>query len=581
MDRRVFPGDTSKAVLLPSSALEEMQDAYQSSAHAIANALAVGTSETRAYATSSTVQQQSVANMTVKVNPFVALKNDSPSVHGLGFNPNLDDQTSTVITGDGLTATCDVTIAAASGSNPRRDLIVFQIQSLDCNLEDNDETTISLKAINPTTGVAVTPEEFKPNVIQRVAIRYVQGTPGASPALPSVPAGWTVLAEIYVSTSASSITTSNIFFALPRDNRGYSLDRAVPFTEQLLPYTDGSGLTLKVAAGNVRIGSTFTAVAAGSVSLTNSTTNYVYVASGALATNTTGFPAQSIPIATVVTSGGNITSITDNRVWHSQPTITSTNFTARGYMDGLNLSNNASDANNDIDIAAGEAKATNTSGVLINSSTMVKRLDASWAVGTNQGGLFSGSKAVSTWYHVFMIEKDSDGTIDFGFDTSIIAANRPAGYTAYRRLGSVQTDGSGNIRGFIQFADLFLWKTPTTDVVGVSFNATSVLQALTVPPDVRVLAKIKAWAHDTSNDEAYALFTTPDCDDIAIISGGSYSNTGFPTFGLETTDTFTAEAMWQGDVLTNTSKQIRYVGSSFTTSLSIDTVGWTDFRGKS
>jgi hypothetical protein len=34
----------------------------------------------------------------------------------------------------------------------------------------------------------------------------------------------------------------------------------------------------------------------------------------------------------------------------------------------------------------------------------------------------------------------------------------------YRWDGSIKTDGSSNILGFVQVADMFIWKTPILDV---------------------------------------------------------------------------------------------------------------------
>ena len=111
----------------------------------------------------------------------------------------------------------------------------------------------------------------------------------------------------------------------------------------------------------------------------------------------------------------------------------------------ITISNNATDANNDIDFSAGNAPLDDRSGQILLSSTLVKRLDALWVAGTNQGGLFTGTKANSTLYYLFAI---TNGTItDAGFDTSSTGANIPAGYKGSYR-GTVLTDGSGNIRAF-------------------------------------------------------------------------------------------------------------------------------------
>jgi hypothetical protein len=65
----------------------------------------------------------------------------------------------------------------------------------------------------------------------------------------------------------------------------------------------------------------------------------------------------------------------------------------------ITVSNNASDANNDINFSSGNAPLDDGSGQVLLSSTLVKRLDASWSAGTNQGGLFSGTKAINTRYY--------------------------------------------------------------------------------------------------------------------------------------------------------------------------------------
>lgn len=135
----------------------------------------------------------------------------------------------------------------------------------------------------------------------------------------------------------------------------------------------------------------------------------------------------------------------------------------------ITIANNATDANNDIDFSAGNAPLDDGSGQVILSSTLVKRLDASWVAGTNQGGLFSGTKANSTRYYLFVI---TNGTInDAGFDSSPNGANIPAGYKGSYR-GMVLTDSSGNIRIFIKSGQHFFYlpeitdhtPTPTSDV---------------------------------------------------------------------------------------------------------------------
>jgi len=118
------------------------------------------------------------------------------------------------------------------------------------------------------------------------------------------------------------------------------------------------------------------------------------------------------------------------------------------FQSGLELSN-AADADHDITMAAGQATDSTNAFSLSLSSALTKQIDAAWAVGDAAGGLFSGTVAADTFYHIFVIRKDSDGSIDVGYDVSITAANIPAGYTAFRRRGYLKTDSGANISTLI------------------------------------------------------------------------------------------------------------------------------------
>ncbi|WP_198391668.1 hypothetical protein [Burkholderia ubonensis] len=76
-----------------------------------------------------------------------------------------------------------------------------------------------------------------------------------------------------------------------------------------------SGLTWGYYGGNYVVGSTINAIANGTVTLTASTTNYLYAnaTTGAVSVNTTGFPAGSIPLYSIVTGSTTVTSYTDDR----------------------------------------------------------------------------------------------------------------------------------------------------------------------------------------------------------------------------------------------------------------------------
>jgi hypothetical protein len=208
----------------------------------------------------------------------------------------------------------------------------------------------------------------------------------------------------------------------------------------------------------------------------------------------------------------------------------------------ITISNNATDANRDIDFGVGWMYDSTGASVLTMASVMVKQLDAAWAAGTAAGGLFAGSIAATTWYHCFVIRKSSDGTIDAGFDTSLTAANIPTGYAAYRYVGSIKTDGSSNILGFVQVADMFMWKTPILDV-NASLGTSRTLHVVSVPLGVKCHAFFNGYGEDIWG-VAYAQIGSPDATDQAPSTSAS------PLYNM--TDSVNSTL----NCLTNTSSQI-------------------------
>jgi len=236
----------------------------------------------------------------------------------------------------------------------------------------------------------------------------------------------------------------------------------------------------------------------------------------------------------------------------------------RGYIDGLILSN-GTDADHDINISIGECRDASNLYDLLNLATLTKQIDAAWSAGTGAGGLFSGTVGNATWYHVFLIRKDVDGTVDAGFDTSVTAANRPAGYTYYRRIGSVLTNGSANILAFTQNGNTFLWAALKADLdsVGSSPN-TSTLITVSVPTGIVVDALVVAVASSATVSDWYSLQSADQSTNQYSLYAqvASVPNRG-----------------GQYPVRTNTSGQIRHIASDTDLSIYLRTGGWIDPRG--
>lgn len=179
-------------------------------------------------------------------------------------------------------------------------------------------------------------------------------------------------------------------------------------------------------------------------------------------------------------------------------------------ITGLVVSNNVTDSDHDIDISVGQALDSTNAFFLKFDTGLIKQIDASWAVGTNAGGLFTGTVANSTWYAVFAIRADADGSIDVGFDTSDTAANIPGGYTAFRRIGWVLTDGSANIIAFSSAERTggsvnYEWETMISDLSVTSAITTRTLVTVSAP--INSIADIIFGYTSNIVDFAYARST--------------------------------------------------------------------------
>ncbi|MCA9370805.1 MAG: hypothetical protein KC680_02485 [Candidatus Peregrinibacteria bacterium] len=87
-----------------------------------------------------------------------------------------------------------------------------------------------------------------------------------------------------------------------------------------LKVSSGAGLSVNISAGDYRLNGNVTQYSGNSnQAVTDDTTNYVFIGSGGLTIRTSGFPTDEafIRLATVVTSGGAIQTISDRRVFNS------------------------------------------------------------------------------------------------------------------------------------------------------------------------------------------------------------------------------------------------------------------------
>lgn len=242
----------------------------------------------------------------------------------------------------------------------------------------------------------------------------------------------------------------------------------------------------------------------------------------------------------------------------------------RGAIGGLTLS--AAGSTGVYGIAVGAATDSTDVAAMELASAYTKTL-AAWAVGSGNGSLDGGSVAISTWYHVFEIQRPDTGVVDILASTSVSAPTLPTNYTLFRRIGSILTDASSNITKFVQIGDTFLWDVEVVDAAGISVTgSTPTLFALTVPPAVIVTAIFNAST--TAGGNGSMLFNSP-----------LQAAVGSITFQTQSNFSWISGASGNGgsarfEIITSTARQIRGVSSITFTPFYIYTTGWIDRRGK-
>lgn len=242
----------------------------------------------------------------------------------------------------------------------------------------------------------------------------------------------------------------------------------------------------------------------------------------------------------------------------------------RGYIDGLVLSTAGSSSS--FGVAVGQC-TDSTNAAIINLSVALTKTTSSWAAG-NAGAMDTGSIANSTWYHVHAISDATGQTVDVLVSLSASAPTMPSGYTLFRRVGAMKTNGSAQWIKFSQNGDEFLLDVNVQDVNVTNPGTSSALRTMTVPTGVRVNAIILAIGQSTT--DARFVLSSPDVSDQvpsgSTLGAGIFSGSGATT----------VQGMQITNVRTNTSAQVRTRNnfSDAGTIIILSTAGWLDRRGR-
>lgn len=208
---------------------------------------------------------------------------------------------------------------------------------------------------------------------------------------------------------------------------------------------------------------------------------------------------------------------------------------------------------------------------------MIKKLDASWAVGTNQGAL-DGTESVAgipdadTWYHIWLIRRSDTGVVDILTSESATSPTMPTNYDQKRRIGAVLFDATPDIITFKQFGDEFLWVDPPLDVNTTALSTTAILYTISVPTGISTIANINALIKDSFDNGIYISSTYVN-DEVPSL-------TAAPLMSAEV-QYYTAQSSAMVMIVrTDISGQIRARGSAPIARFRVATLGWIDPRGK-
>lgn len=218
-----------------------------------------------------------------------------------------------------------------------------------------------------------------------------------------------------------------------------------------------------------------------------------------------------------------------------------------------------------VTVAPGRWRSADDTVDIILAAALTKNLQTAgaWTAGNNQNGLFSGTRTASTWYHVYAIQRTSNGAVDVGMSTNYPPTDLPSGWAKWRRLGSVYSTETNNVLAYLQVGNEFIWP----NVRQTANNATVAngqLLNMDVPTGVRVHGNFTLTRGGGAS--YYAMLATPD-------TANSLTN----QFGDFLRDTgYTSQAnVW---VTTNKSRQITFLSSvSSSTAVYIGTKGYIDF----
>lgn len=252
-----------------------------------------------------------------------------------------------------------------------------------------------------------------------------------------------------------------------------------------------------------------------------------------------------------------------------------------GALYGLILSNAGGALTTAVNIAVGDARdSTNAANITLVAPT-TKRLDQPWVAGSGNGGRDSGGVGPNQTWHTFVIMNPITGAVDGLFSQSANAPVLPPGYTLFRRVGSILTDGASLIRQFVQHGDFFELVPRSSDYAAQANGGGPFLRKITVPNGIRVKAQLYFQSTGTADANPYLSGIFDPAEGVPTPFGG-------PTqwAQIRRLTRYTYPGAWISyetvvcEQWTDTAQNIYTYSSDPLDSIAIGVLGWTDQRGQ-
>ena len=233
----------------------------------------------------------------------------------------------------------------------------------------------------------------------------------------------------------------------------------------------------------------------------------------------------------------------------------------------ITILNNSTDSDHDMDFT-GWVFVFDDWSWQASAIAMTKRIDSTWIAGNSQWWLDTGSVSSNSIYYMYAIYNPTTLSADFLFSTSL-SPIMPSGYTKKKKIASLLTDGSSNIRNGVWIFNPdgsynFVYNSLITDLSDTTPATTRTPVTLSTPPNTRARLHLTLIDNDTSS--ASILVTEEAQEDIVPTRPNS---------------TLVANINWYSKVTaeynTNSSSQIYYRSTDWGVSVfTIVTQGWFD-----